>query len=337
MYSNQIKRIMALVMFVCMSFVFFGCENRTPDYSDDRLKIVTTIFPPFDFAREIACGRADVSMLLKPGMESHSYEPSPTDIISIESCDLFIYTGGESDTWIDEILKTIDNPDLRIIKMMDCVDTLQEEMVEGMQGAHVHSDYDHEHDESGDHGDDHDHEAETDEYDEHIWTAPLNAAAITEAIADCMSELDRENSDFYTENAKSYIEKLKNLDLEFKEIVSNAKRKIIIFGDRFPFRYLAEAYGLEYRAAFPGCSAESEPSAKTVAYLMDKVREDNIPNIFYIEFSNQKIAKSIQEETGAVPLILHSCHNLSKDEMDKGMTYLELMQQNAANIKEALN
>lgn len=323
-------RFICLFVLLGFSLLFSGCvQNDVSDAvqtPDKPLTVVTTIFPPYDFARQISGGAAQVSMLLKPGMESHSYEPSPADIISIESCDLFIYNGGESDTWIDDLLGTLDTSGFTVIKMMDCVETLEEQTVEGMQGAH-----DHEGDEEQDH------EGETAEYDEHVWTAPENTVKITQVIAEQMMRLDPENRSLYEENMKTYVSKLQNLDAIFREITQNAKRRILLFGDRFPFRYFAEAYDLDYRAAFPGCSAESEPGAKTVAYLIDKVREENAPNIFYVEFSNQKIARAIQEETGAVPLLFHSCHNLSKDEMEQGLTYLDLMQKNAANLKEALN
>lgn len=322
------KVICLLLVFLAFPLLFSGCVKQEKVCTgEDKLQIVTTIFPPFDFARQISGGKAQISMLLKPGMESHSYEPSPADIIAIENCDLFIYNGGESDVWVDELLKTINSDTIQILKMMDCVDGLEETAVEGMQGVHSHT-----HEEEHHHG-----EGETAEYDEHVWTAPLNACAITRKIAEKMIALDPNNASTYQNNAENYISLLSELDQEIQTIVSEGKRKMILFGDRFPFRYFADAYNLDYRAAFPGCSAESEPSAKTVAYLIDKARQEKIPNIFYIEFSNLKIARTLQEETGAIPLLFHSCHNLSKDEMDKGVTYLELMRKNAENLKEALN
>ncbi len=330
------KRALAgLALLLGIMLIGSGCETRKLAKGADAetaapLRVVTTIFPPFDFARQIAGGHAKISMLLKPGMESHSYEPSPADIISVESCDLFIYNGGESDTWVDDLLNTIDTSNLHVLKMMDCVDTLEEQAVEGMQGAH-----DHGHDHEAGHV--HDEEGAVAEYDEHVWTSPRNACAITEAIAAQMARLDPGNAQYYKANTAAYIQELEELDQTFMDITAAAKRHLILFGDRFPFRYFADAYGLSYRAAFPGCSAESEPSVKTVAYLIDKAREEEIPNIFYIEFSNQKIAQTLQEETGAVPLLFHSCHNLSKDEMERGTTYLELMRGNAENLKEALN
>jgi len=319
------RRLFAI--FGVLLTVFLAACQGLPTENTDTIRIVTTIFPPYDFARAVADGRAEISMLLKPGTESHSYEPSPQDILLVESCDLFIYNGGESDVWVDSILETIDTSKLCIIKMMDCVEGLSEEHVEGMQTVHTHHDHHHEEDEF---------HPEIAEYDEHVWTSPVNAMQITEEIAAKLADLDPAGAEHYQENAKAYQDKLLQLHGTFEKIVADGVRNTVIFGDRFPFRYFAEEYGLNYRAAFPGCSAESEPSAKTVAYLIDKVKEEGIHYIFYIEFSNQRIAKTIQEETGARPLLFHSCHNLSADEMAEDVTYLDLMRQNAENLKEAL-
>ncbi len=310
--------IMSIIALCCCS----SCKPFVPP--QDRFEIVTTIFPPYDFARAVAGEDIQIHMLLKPGTESHSYEPSPADILMVESCDLFIYNGGESDVWVETLLSAIDSSNLRVLRMMDCVETLEEKTVEGMHAPHHH----HEHEEEF--------HPEVVEYDEHIWTSPKNAIVITEAITQALMELDASNAAGYRMRADRYQAELKELHQMFVSIAEQGKRKTLIFGDRFPFRYLADEYGLDYRAAFPGCSAESEPGARTVAYLIDKVRKEQIPNIFYIEFSNQKIAKTIQEETGAVPLRMHSCHNLSKDEIERGETYLSLMYQNAENLKEAL-
>lgn len=327
---KQAFRIVSVMVAAVLLMVCVGCTPDAPQ-SDGKLKIVTTIFPPYDFAKAVTGDCAEVSMLLKPGTESHSYEPSPADIILVESCDIFIYNGGESDVWVESLLSTLDTSKVRVLKMMDCVEALEEETVEGMHTLghnHNHEEDEHHHEE--------DFQPDTAEYDEHIWTSPQNAIQITKKIAETVISADEAHAETYRSRTESYIASLQELDAAFREAVSGGCRRTVIFGDRFPFRYLAQEYGLTYRAAFPGCSAESEPGAKTVAYLIDKVREEQIPNIFYIEFSNQKIANTIQEETGAVPLRFHSCHNLSKDEMERGETYLSLMTQNAENLKEAL-
>ncbi len=310
---------------VALTVLLTAC-GFVPTEHTEKLSVVTTIFPPYDFTRAIAGETADISMLLKPGTESHSYEPSPQDILLVENCDLFIYNGGESDTWVETILDTIDSSKLRIVKMMDCANKLSEETVEGMQTGHTH---DHEHPEEF--------HPETAEYDEHVWTSPVNAIKITNAILAQLKEIAPANADVYQKNADAYCDNLKHLHHTFQSIVAHGKTDTLIFGDRFPFRYFAEEYGLSYWAAFPGCSAESEPGAKTVAYLIDQVKEEELSHIFYIEFSNQRIAKAIQEETGAKPLLFHSCHNVSRDELQQGVTYLDLMRQNAENLKEALS
>ena len=325
MKKYSIKISILVISFLFLLTALTGCVNNITLNQDDKINVVTTIFPPYDFVREISGDNVRVSMLLKPGMESHSYEPSPADIIAIENCDLFIYNGGESDAWVDTILDTIKKDKIKVIKMVDCVDMLEEEHVDGMEGTHRHE---HEHEHSC--------EGEPIGYDEHIWTSPLNAIKISERISSTLVGIDPANKEVYENNLERYKEELTSLHKKFLNIVEEAQRNIIVFGDRFPFRYFAQCYSLEYRAAFPGCSAQTEPSAKTVAYLIDRIREDEIPNIFYIEFSNMKIAKTIQEETGAEPLMFHSCHNLSKDERDEGLSYLDIMNRNAENLREAL-
>lgn len=307
-----------LFLMLCIVSLFLcGCAvEKAPT---DKLSVVTTIFPPYDFAREITGDNAEITMLLRPGAESHTYDPSPADILKISSCDVFIYNGGESDSWVGEILSSVELKDGQVIRMMDCVETVYEETVEGMQVGHEH------------------HESEEEEYDEHVWTAPQNAVAITKAIADAICKADPDNELVYRENTENYCDKLKELDEQITEIVDSGVRKELMFGDRFPFRYFADAYGLEYYAAFSGCAPESEPSAKTLSGLIDRVNEDSIPVVFYIEMSSQKIAKTVSEATGTQLLLFHSCHNLTRDEFGRGETYLSLMKQNAENLKKAIS
>ena len=255
-----------------------GCGAAQEPQSDDgRMKIVTTIFPPYDFARAISGNgeMADITMLLSPGEEVHSYEPTPMDIKKIQGSDLFLYVGGENDVWVDRILENMGENRPQTLRLVDLTDTLAEEIVEGMmreRGGH-----DHDHSEDLHSGSEHVHsgdssEEEHEEADEHVWTSPVKAAEITEAIAEKMAELDPENAAEYKANAHAYIEQILDLDEKFREIVNSAERRTIVFGDRFPLRYFAEEYGLSYFAAFPGCSSESEPSASTLAFLIDKVR-----------------------------------------------------------------
>lgn len=315
------KILITIIIISLFAGVFTACAGNDIYYDRDKsteggLNIVTTIFPPWDFARNITGGKGEVSMLLPPGSESHSYEPSPQDIIKIQNSDIFIFTGGESDQWMEEILNSIDDgPDV-VIRLMDCVETVEEELSEGMTSHEKHS-----------------HEVD---YDEHVWTSPENAIIITEEILKAVCSLDEENQQHYTENAQSYISRLEQLSQGFRDIVAEGNRNTVVFGDRFPFRYFADEYGLEYYAAFPGCSSESEPSAATLAFLTELVKKEEIPTVFYIEFSNHKVADMICEATGAEAALFHSCHNVSKSDMEQGKTYIDLMEENQKKLKEAL-
>lgn len=320
MKKFNIVILAAMVLVVTLT----GCgQSTTPVNSDsgEKISVVTTIFPPYDFVREIAGEKAELSMLLPPGSESHSFEPTPQDIITIQNCDIFIYVGGESDEWVEEVLESMDTSKMEIITLMDCVEVVEEKIVEGME--------DEEEDPDGDGGDE-------PEYDEHVWTSPRNAKLIVQKIAAVMGEADSANASVYQENTDAYLSRLTQLDADFQTVVDQAVRKTIVFGDRFPFRYFADAYGLDYFAAFPGCSTETEPSAATIAFLIDKVNDEEIPAVLYIEFSNGKIADTICETTGAKKLLLHSCHNISKDDFAAAVSYLDLMTQNVETLKEAL-
>lgn len=280
----------------------------------EPLSIITANFPCYDLAR--ALSRDQVEMLLPPGSESHSYEPSPRDMIAIQNADLFVYTGGESDHWIEAMLESMSNDAPAVFRLTDWVPLLDEAHSRSMQSEHEH-----------DHA----------EMDEHVWTSPKNMMSIASAFTQVLQSLRPENAAAYTALLESYLSELKELDALFTEIVANGKRDLILFGDRFPFRYFADAYGLRYDAAFPGCSEDSEPSVRTVISLVDTIRAQRIPVVFYIEFSSRRTADILAEETGAKPLLFHSCHNVSAEELAAGATYLSLMRQNAQALKEALN
>lgn len=312
------KKTISIIICLSMLCLMFGCTVK-PKNEDACLNIVCTIFPPYDFSTIVGGEHVSVTQLLPAGAESHSYEPSAKDIIAVQDCDLFIYVGGVNDLWASDILDSMGDNAPRTLALLDCVEVVPEQIVEGMES---------EEEEHGEQGDV--------EMDEHVWTDPNNAIAIVRAIEKEFSELDAEHSSDFEAAADEYVVKLQQLDAGFRELMATATRKTIVIGDRFPFRYLARAYGLEYYAAFPGCSTEVEPSVSTVAFLIDKVESENIPVVFYIEFSNQKIANTIAEPTGAKTLLLHSCHNISKTEREAGTSYLSLMEQNLANLKEAL-
>ncbi|MCL1964248.1 MAG: zinc ABC transporter substrate-binding protein [Firmicutes bacterium] len=494
------KKLLSLVLLMMMLASLYPGASLA---EASKLKVVTTIFPPYDFVRAIAGDAVELTMLLPPGSESHSFEPTPRDIIAIQNCDVFIYTGGEADVWVDRILASMDTSNMTLLPMLDMVDAVEEVIVEGMEeeeDAHEEAEVfdpglvrarplsdwegawkslapmlrDDSLDEylrqyaeereltldearakraeawktddlpsfsiegdtltvngqegthsakysdagyalvEGDHGtsvwyqyqimepaapmpsyllfndhqignadaSEHDEEsvphthlrygnagfeelldaegwspyyvaeyAAADEIlkmlaghghseaelDEHVWTSPQNAKRIVLQIADTLSALDPSRADLFAQNAAAYAAELDALDQAFRQVVNGAVRETVVFGDRFPFRYLADAYGLTYYAAFPGCATETEASAATIKFLIDKVNEEKIPVVFTIELSNGKIADAIAESTGAVKLELHSAHNLSKSDFEKNVGYLELMRQNVEKLKEALN
>jgi zinc transport system substrate-binding protein len=497
-----VKRFLFTIVILSLSVCVLSARgNREGTTNNGKPDVVTINFPAYDFVRQIAGDRVNLSMLLPPGVESHSFEPTPRDIIQIQNGELFIYTGGESDVWVDRVLESMDTSKMKIIRMMDAVDVVKEEIVEGMEDdehehEHSHEDEDftiadvkdraltdwagdwqsvypyllegsldpvmehmaeggektareyyeeykthyvtdadrvtmtadsmtfyrngipatarytyggtgviteddgalwvrykfeaignpprgapkyimfsdhlhapakteHFHIYASDKSFDelmedtnpvnyptyystgltkdelvaemigHDHEEEI-AYDEHVWTSPENVKRIVQAIADALCEVDSANAAFFRRNTREYIARLDELDKEFKEVVNNARRKTIVFGDRFPFRYFADTYGLTYFAAFPGCSTETEPSAATVAFLIDKVKDEKIPVIFHIELSNERMADTISAETGAKKLLLHACHNVSKRDFDSGVTYLDLQKANVPRLREAL-
>ena len=317
------KKLLPLMLSLCL--LVTGCGQMVPEREPSRLHIVATVFPAYDFARAAAGSLADVELLLPPGTESHSYEPTPADILAVQDCDLFIYLGGESDEWVETILDAVE-PRGEQLRMIDCVPLLEEEIVEGMQHGHDHE-HEHDHEEEHGHG-----EGQVTGLDEHVWTAPANAAAITRVIGERLSALDGTHGDSYRSAAEDYAQKLDELDREFAEFFS-VDRGPMVFGDRFPLRYFAAAYGVEYYAAFPGCGTQTEPSAATVAFLTEKVRREQLPVVWYIEFSNHLVADSIAEAAGAGTAMFHTCHNVSRQEIEEGVTYLSLMARNLEALR----
>ena len=305
--------LILLAMLLCINFC--ACGEAT-DREGEGLSVVTTLFPAYDFARVIGGDRVQVTLLVPPGTETHSFEPTAKDMVRVHTADLFFFNGGESEAWVEEILESTE--DLRALSMLGCVEALEEEVKQGMQ----------EPDEAE--------EEEGPEYDEHVWTSPKNAILICEALCEELCALDAEGESTYRANLAAYTEELKALDESFREIVDKGRFRTVIFADRFPVRYFVEEYGLDYFAAFPGCAEDTEPSARTVAFLIDRVREEGLPAVFYIEFSNEKMADEICEDTGCKKLLFHSCHNISADELKSGATYLQLMRRNAEALKEAL-
>ncbi len=304
------KRLAALLL-LCV--LLTGCGPAVPEPAPGRLQIVAAVFPAYDFARAAVGDLADVSLLLPPGAESHSYEPTPADILRVQNCDLFIYLGGESDTWVDTILSAVE-PKGQALRLTDCVELLEEE------------DHDHH---------DHQHGAgEVMEMDEHVWTSPANAARLTRTIGETLAGLDPVHEEAFRNNAEDYALQIDALDAEFDQFFQGLDSRTMVFGDRFPLRYFAEEFDLDYYAAFPGCGAQTEPSAATVALLTEKAR--GLPAVWYIEFSNHLVADSIAEAAGTQTAMFHTCHNVSRAELDAGATYLSLMQNNLATLREVM-
>ncbi|MCL1847590.1 MAG: metal ABC transporter substrate-binding protein [Coriobacteriia bacterium] len=309
-----------LAFLLMIGFLLGGCATSKHSISkedNEKIRIITTVFAAYDFTREIAGSHAEVSLLIPPGAELHAFEPTPQDILEIQGCDLFIYVGGESDAWIADILSAVDTAQVRVLRLMDLVELLNEDesvLVDPLSGSE-----------------------EELESDEHVWTTPRNAKLITRAISENLILLDPDNASQYEANTQAYLSVLDELDREFRDIVLNAQRSTLVFADRFPFAYFAQEYGLQCYAAFPGCSQATEPSALTVVALIDLVRAEGIPVVFYRELSNRSLADVVAQEAGAQALLLHSCHNISRQDFEQGASYVSLMRANAENLKVALN
>lgn len=308
-----------------------GCSLKNE--KSDRLSIVATSFPPYDFARAVAGDTADITMLLSTGAEAHSYEPTPLDIAKIQSCDVFVCIGGEDEVWVDKILDSIDTSEITVVRLFNYAELLEEESVAGASESGHHHDHEHEHHNHDEAGAE---KVSEENADGHIWTSPENAIRCIKGIEEALCRNYSENAEIYCENASEYTDRLRRLDEEFDEMVRNAPENTIVIGDRFPFRYLAHEYDLEYFAAFSGCSSESEPSVYTMAYLMEEIGEHEMDTVFYLDFSASKLSEKLCSATGAKMLPLYVCHNVTKDEFENGVTYIDLMYKNLNNLREAL-
>lgn len=314
------RKLLAVITAAATVLSLCACSSES-GYSNSysgKLKIISTVFPPYDLARQIAGDNAEISILLPPGSEIHNYEPSAKDMIAIRNCDIFLYIGGENEQWAEKLINSNDTENVTAVKLIDYVPTLSEDEDE------------HEHD----HDHNHEHEHET---DEHIWTSPKNAQLMLSAVYDAICKVDPSDKQTYTKNKDAYAKQLSDLDDAYRSAVGNAKNKTIVLADKFPFRYLAHEYGLEFSAAFAACSDESEPGVSTMIKLTKTIKENNIPAVYYLEFSSTKIADTLCDETGATKLMLHSCHNVSKQDIENNVSYVDLMKQNLENLKLTLN
>jgi zinc transport system substrate-binding protein len=346
--KNNLRRFLILsVAVVLLSIFVTACGNETENPSDSSgaaqsetnqepgegtteagasesepaqmLSVVATIFPQYDFVRRIAGDRLELSLLISPGAESHGFEPTPLDMITLSNADLLIHIGGDKDDWVNPNLAAVDRSDMPTVALLDLVEAIVVQHTEDCDD------------------DECDVPHHVSHYDEHVWTCPRNAIIIVGALAEVLAEMDGANADFYRENAASFVEELRELDLAFAEVVANGVRNTIIFGDRFPFSYFVETYGLIHHSAFDGCCVDTQVSPATIASLITIVRDEGIPVVFYLELSNRAIANTIAEDTGARLLELHSVHNVTLADFNAGVTYLDLMWRNVEHLREALS
>ncbi len=354
---KNLKKLWAIFgLVLVVGLLAFLVLNREK-FEQKKYSVVSTSFPGYDFARAVTKNtNISTKMLVKPGAETHTFEPTPQDIIDIKNADMFIYVGGDSDTWVEKILKDVDTKKTHVMKLIDLVSTVNEEIVEGMEDedehehdhdhdhshSHKHDDHDHNHDhkhdhdhdhESHEHKRDHDEEEEGPEIDEHVWTSPKKAMEIVKKIAKVASEIDAAEKNKINDNAEKYVAEIAQVDKDLHQAIDGKISEIVV-ADRFPFRYFADEFGLKYAAAFSGCSEQTEASAKTISFLINKVKQDKIKKIYKIELSNGKIAETVSKDTGAEVLELHSAHNVTADDFSKGVTYVDLMKRNLAALSK---
>lgn len=303
-------------------FALAGCGRESINDAadnDGRLSVVTTLFPQYDFARQIGGEYASVSLVLLPGMESHMYDPTPGDMIRISEADMFIYTGAEMEPWAQELADSVDMTRVRVVDASSEVTLIME---------------DHDHEDDGDH-EEHDH-GHVHAYDPHIWLDMENAMQMVETIADAYCEVDPVHEAYYRANAEAYLEELRAADTEIRDIVANGSRKDIVFGGRFAYGYFIHGYGLEYESVYDSCSADTEPSMAQMASVIQYMEENEVHYILYEELSTPNVARAIADTTGAEMLMFSTCHNVTKDQFDAGITFIDLMRQNGETLKKAL-
>ena len=317
----NMKKIFLIILVIAIIIgIIFAISNTSKEYKKDSSKtyVVTSNFASYDFLRAIIGDNKDINLtfLMGPGKDAHSYDPSSGDLIKIQNADLFVYVGGGIEQWADKVLDTLDTKNTKIICISDFVDTIEEQEVDGAEKE--------------------DEEEEEGAFDEHIWTSPSNAIKMVEALEKAVEELDVKNSKAYEKNAKNYIKKIEEVDQKISEVVNNKVRDTLVFGDKMPMQYFMNYYNLKVSAAFSGCSTETEPSASTIAYLTKKVKEEKIPVVLYIELSNGKVAKTIADEAGCKAMQIQTLHNVSLDDFNNGETWVSLMEKNINVLKECL-
>ncbi len=306
-------KILSVLICAVLLVGFAACGTEYGEKGKGKISVVCTLFPQYDFVREIVGDRADVTLLLTPGTDSHSYDPSPADMVKINESDLFIYTGDTMEAWAANIIGSLSET----VSVLSLPNPVKLEEASHEYSSHIEEDHDH-------------------SADPHIWTSPVNAMHIAQEICSKLCEIDSENADYYKTNEESYLKSLESLDKEIKEITASAKNKTIVMCDRFAMLYFCQEYGLDYIAALDACTSNTEPSPAVIVEITKAVTQEKIPAVFCAELSNRKVADAVSKQTGAAVLVLHSCHNLSSEDFNAGETYLSLMQKNAENLKIAL-
>lgn len=308
--------LISIIISIVLLTFYSGNINKKTDTG--KLKVVVTNFAAYDFVRQIAGDKVELTMIVSPGVEAHSYDPTAHDISLIQSSDLFIYIGGEVESWAEKVLESADTSEVKLLCLLDTVDLIKETEIEGIESKGEH------------------HKHEEIEFDEHIWTSPANAIKMVNGIKNVIIEIDKKNEEIYKKNAEIYVSEIKSVQSKIQEIVDKKVRDRLIFADKMPMQYFINEYGLKVSAAFSGCSAETEPSSGTIAYLINKVKEEKIPVVLYIELSTGKIAKTISEETGCDMLRIETLHNVTKTDFENGETYVSLMTRNLEVLRKAL-
>ena len=303
------KRIVTLALCI----ILFLCSCQGIKDNEKRLSVVTTIFPIYDLVRAVGGDRVDIKLLVDPGTEIHAFDPAVSDMAAIKNADLFLYIGGESESWVKRVLN---DTDATCVPLIESIEPLEEDHKE-------HENHDH-----------HDH---NEAYDEHIWTSPENAIVMIETILQKMSEKDRENAEYYKNNANNYCKRISEVSQKIRATVENAPSKYIVVADRFPFKYLTEEYGIDYNAAFGGCAVSTDISVKVMTELLSDIKNRDIKCVFYVEMSSKNIANALAEETGVRLIELHSAHNVTLDDFNRGITYLDIMKSNQKALEEGLN
>ena len=316
----KLKKIILIfllaVIVLSVIFLAFYSGKISKKIETNKMNIVVTNFVAYDFVKHITGDKVNVVLIVSPGVESHNYDPTAHDLALIENSDLFIYIGGEVESWATRIIETTDLSQTKLLCLLDTVELIEESEVDGAEKEEHHE--------------------EQKSFDEHIWTSPANAIKMMQGIEQVISKLDEKNEQVYHENANKYISEIKQVQGKIQEIVDNKVRNRLIFADKMPMQYFVNEFGLEVSAAFSGCSTETEPSSGTIAYLIDKIKEEKIPVVLYIELSTGNIAKTISEETGCEMLRIESLHNVTKNDFDNGETYVSLMTRNLDVLKKAL-